>query len=180
MSITSGAVSPAISELPAIDGLPARALEKQELRGLVDQLAEKAELWRDRVEFSSEQRHYASIYRDEFVDVWLLCWATGNDTGWHDHDVSSGAVRVVQGALDEHNLRVGGTHITNTVDDGTSFCFGPDHIHRLTAATDGSVSIHAYSPPLWRMGQYSFTEDGAMRRFSVSYAEELRPIDPVC
>jgi hypothetical protein len=36
--------------------------------------------------------------------------------------------------------------------------------------------VHAYSPPLWRMGQYSVKE-GVLRRMSVSYADELRPLD---
>jgi hypothetical protein len=39
------------------------------------------------------------------------------------------------------------------------------------------VSIHAYSPPLWRMGQYSVSRSGVLRRRAVSYADELRPID---
>jgi len=33
------------------------------------------------------------------------------------------------------------------------------------------------SPPLWRLGQYSIDPDGVMRRVSVSYADELRPLD---
>jgi hypothetical protein len=40
-----------------------------------------------------------------------------------------------------------------------------------------AVSIHAYSPPLWRMGTYATGADGTLRRRSVSYAEELRPVD---
>ena len=46
----------------------------------------------------------------------------------------------------------------------------------MAGAVDGSVSIHAYSPPLWRMGQYSISPAGVMRRYSVSYADELRPL----
>jgi hypothetical protein len=41
-----------------------------------------------------------------------------------------------------------------------------------------AVSIHAYSPPLWRMGTYTTGPDGTLRRQSISYAEELRPVDP--
>jgi hypothetical protein len=33
------------------------------------------------------------------VDVWLLCWTPENDTGWHEHDISSGTVAVVSGEL---------------------------------------------------------------------------------
>jgi hypothetical protein len=38
------------------------------------------------------------------------------------------------------------------------------------------VTIHAYSPPLWRMGAYVIEPGGALRRESLSYAEELRPL----
>lgn len=63
------------------------------------------------------------------------------------------------------------------IEAGKAFSFGPDHIHRLNGAQKGSVSVHAYSPPLWRMGQYAVSEAGVLRRVSVSYADELRPLD---
>ncbi|MBN6053898.1 cysteine dioxygenase family protein [Nonomuraea sp. RK-328] len=158
--------------------LPERALDRRELRELVDTLAARPEQWEHDVDFPEDGgRHYASLYRDAYVDVWLLCWRPEDDTGWHDHDVSSGAVHVVRGALLECNPRIGGEHLETVVPEGRSFSFGPDHIHRLTGATHGSVSIHAYSPPLWRLGQYSIDGTGVMRRVSVSYADELRPLD---
>ncbi|MEV5597286.1 cysteine dioxygenase family protein [Streptomyces sp. NPDC052496] len=170
--------APAPHDLPALfAALPARNLGKRELRTLVDRLAQAPGLWRGEVAFSDAERHYASLHRDAYVDIWLLCWTRRSDTGWHDHDLSSGAVRVVQGALTESNPRIGGTHLTTSVPAGVSFCFGPDHIHRLTGATDDAVSLHAYSPPLWRLGQYAITEDGLMRRLPVSYADELRPLE---
>ncbi|MFF4290436.1 cysteine dioxygenase [Streptomyces sp. NPDC001633] len=173
------AAGPAVDAGQPFAALPGRNLGKRELQALVDELADRPDLWRGQVAFSDTERHYASLYRDEFVDVWLLCWTRQNDTGWHDHDLSSGAVRVVQGVLTESNPRIGGEHVATAVGAGSSFCFGPDHIHRLTGATDDAVSVHAYSPPLWRLGQYDITEDGLMRRVSVSYAEELRPMgDP--
>jgi hypothetical protein len=111
------------------------------------------------------------------VDVWLLCWVPGDDTGWHDHDISSGAVRVVRGAVRESNPRIGGDPAVRIVAEGGSFSFGPEHIHRLAGEDELAVSIHAYSPPLWRLGQYSIDDDGVMRRASVSYADELRPLE---
>lgn len=160
-----------------LENLPGRPLDKRELRELVDGLAERPDLWRPQVEFPEGRRHYASLHRDEHVDVWLLCWTPENDTGWHDHDVSSGAVRVVAGAIEENNPRMGGDPLRTVVREGESFAFGPDHIHRLTGVEEASVSIHAYSPPLWRLGQYSLDESGVMRRLPVSYTDELRPPD---
>jgi hypothetical protein len=152
-------------------------LNPSELQTLVDDLAGRPDAWRTQVAFSDSQRHYVSLYRDDHVDVWLLCWTRRNDTGWHDHDISSGAVRVVQGVINEHNPRIGGDHVSVLVPAGRSFHFGPEHIHRLTGGTDDTVTIHAYSPPLWRLGQYTIENDGLMRRVSVSYADELRPLD---
>jgi predicted metal-dependent enzyme (double-stranded beta helix superfamily) len=160
------------------EALPARVLDKHELQALVDDLATRPELWRDYLAFSEDKRHYVSLYRDEHVDVWLLCWTPANDTGWHDHDISSGAVRIVQGAVTESNPRLGGEHVVTVIAEGRSFCFGPEHIHRMSGERDGTVTIHAYSPPLWRLGQYAISPDGIMRRLSLSYAEELRPFDP--
>jgi hypothetical protein len=158
--------------------LPARYLDLPELAELVESLAGHPELWRDRVSHAWGQRHFASIHRDAYVDVWLICWSPGNDTGWHDHDISSGAVHVVQGALVESNPRIGGAHLRTVVAVGGSFCFGPDHIHRLTDEAGQAISLHAYSPPLWRLGRYSIDDGGVMRRVSVSYADELRPLEP--
>lgn len=157
--------------------LPTRNLDRGELLRLVDVIAERPELWDGHVAFPDEQRHFVSLYRDDHVDVWLLCWTPVSDTGFHDHDLSSGAVRVLEGALMESTPRIGGESAARLIAAGESFSFGPEHIHRLAGRVDRSVSIHAYSPPLWRLGQYSIDPEGILRRVSVSYADELRPLD---
>lgn len=154
-----------------------RTLSKRELQTYVKQLSACPELWQDHVAFDTDGRHYASVFRDDTVDVWLLCWNTSDDTGWHDHDISAGAVAVIQGVVRETTPRLSAEPMTSDFTTGASFCFGPEHIHRMSGVVDGSVSIHAYSPPLWRMGQYRFSREGVMRRMSVSYADELRPLD---
>jgi len=158
--------------------LPGRVLSRPELEGLVDTLAARPELWSGLVAFDTGGRHFVSLFRDEHVDVWLLCWNVVDDTGWHDHDLSAGAVAVVRGAVRETKPRLSGEPVTAVVAAGSVFSFDPEHIHRMTGAVDASLSIHAYSPPLWRMGQYSFGQDGSLLRRSLSYADELRPVDP--
>jgi hypothetical protein len=171
-AIVAGALVPA--ELPA---LPGRVMSADELLVWVRELADRASVWQRYVAHQVGTRHYVSLYRDADVDVWLLCWNLEDDTGWHDHDLSSGAVAVTRGAVRESRPRLGGDPAERVVAEGRAFAFGPDHIHRMGGSVDGSVSIHVYSPPLWRMGQYAIAADGEMRRVSVSYAEELRPLD---
>ena len=60
---------------------------------------------------------------------------------------------------------------------GEAFTFGPADIHRVShAGAEPAITVHAYSPPLWRMGAYEVLPTGELRRWSLSYAEELRPI----
>ena len=129
------------------------------------------------IAFSDTDRHFVSLYRDDHVDVWLLCWTRDNDTGWHDHDISAGAVHVVEGAFE----RVQSADLAPADGPrgprGAVVLLGPEHIHRLAGQHERSVSIHAYSPPLWRLGQYAIDADGVMQRISVSYADELRPLE---
>ncbi|WP_328519866.1 cysteine dioxygenase [Kribbella sp. NBC_00359] len=165
-----------LNDCLSLKTLPGRDLHPGELAELAASIAAQPHLWEDKVGYSDDERVFASLHRDANVDVWLICWTPANDTGWHDHDVSSGAVAVARGKLVEHNLAIGVDSIETEVAAGDVYSFGPDHIHRLTGLGDGSVTVHAYSPPLWRMGQYS-VKDGVLSRVSVSYADELRPLD---
>ena len=60
---------------------------------------------------------------------------------------------------------------------GKPIHFTAADIHRVRHVGDQpAVTIHAYSPPLWRMGAYEILDGGELRRHSLSYAEELRPL----
>ena len=163
-----------IEELRAPTGRP---LEREELRALVTRVAARPELWSHLWDRSAAERTYAALHRDDDVDLWALFWRPAHDTGWHDHDTSSGAVHVVEGVLEEHALLLAQPERRMRYGAGRSFAFGPSHIHRLTCASPVAVSIHAYSPPLWRLGQYTVAPDGALHRMSMSYADELRPLE---
>jgi quercetin dioxygenase-like cupin family protein len=155
----------------------ARPLESDELLALATRIGARAHLWEPQLDTTADTRTYAALHRDASVDVWALFWLPEADTGWHDHDTSSGAVHVVDGELEEHALLVAAPERRTTYGAGKAFTFGPSHIHRLTCASPRAVSIHTYSPPLWRLGQYTVDPEGALHRLSVSYADELRPLD---
>ena len=156
-------------------------LDGSALESLVRDLAADPAVWEHLVQHSPDQRHYEELRRDDDVAVWLICWMDDHDTGFHDHDLSGGAVAVVDGAVAEDRLAlggVGGGGVTRTFGAGASFHFSAADIHRVRHVGDRpAVTIHAYSPPLWRMGAYEIAETGELRRHSLSYAEELRPLD---
>ncbi len=153
------------------------ALDLPSLRRLVSRIAADPDAWRPLVNLDAEHRHFAQLWRDDHVDVWVISWMNGHDTGFHDHDLSSGAVAIVEGELVEERLAIGGPPRQRRYRAGTSFDFDASHVHRMHQAGGGpTISIHAYSPPLWRMGAYAIEPDGTLRRASISYAEELRPV----
>jgi len=159
---------------------PARDLTREELAALVGRVAREPGRWRYLVRHDPDQRTYEQLWRDAHVDVWLICWLDDHDTGYHDHDTSSGAVAVVDGELVEERLTLGGPARTRRYVPGETFTFHASHVHRMHHAGGGpAVSIHAYSPPLWRMGAYAVDAEGTLRRQSISYAEELRPLQAV-
>jgi predicted metal-dependent enzyme (double-stranded beta helix superfamily) len=148
-----------------------------DLRSLVERLAGTPELWRPHVRHVPDRRTYELLHHDEDVMAWVISWLDDHDTGFHDHDVSSGAVHVAQGEILEERLRLGRPPVARTFGPGSTFDFSASDIHRVAHAGGGpAVTIHAYSPPLWRMGAYEIEADGGLLRHSLSYAEELRPL----
>jgi predicted metal-dependent enzyme (double-stranded beta helix superfamily) len=154
-----------------------RDLEPGELAALVQELAERPDLWRGLVRHDEHERVYVRLHRDHHIDAWLLCWVATQETGLHDHDVSSGAVRVIEGRLAELRLVLGEGGLDEVVyAPGEGFCFDASRIHDVRhAGTAPAVSLHVYSPPIWRMGFYEPGADGRLARRSASYLEELQP-----
>ncbi|HKG66588.1 MAG TPA: cysteine dioxygenase family protein [Solirubrobacteraceae bacterium] len=155
-------------------------LDAAALTELVQGLAERPDHWHHLVSHRADSRTYEQLHRDDHVAVWLICWMNDHDTGFHDHDVSAGALTVVRGRVREERLVLGGPPAGRTLSAGQSLAFAASDIHRVShAGTEPAVTLHAYSPPLWRMGAYELSPDGTLRRHSMSYAEELRPLDEV-
>ena len=167
--------------MPSFPPLPelatGRDLDCEALRRLVAAIADRPELWAPLVTLDPTRRRFEQLRRDGHVDVWVISWMSGHDTGFHDHDVSRGAVAVVAGEILEERLVLGGVPRELRHRAGDVFDFEASHVHRMCQDSAApAVTVHAYSPPLWRMGAYAFAEDGTLRRESISYAEELRPV----
>jgi hypothetical protein len=153
-------------------------LSGAELRDLVEELRADPARWRHLVRHESDHRVYVPLRTDEQVVAWVICWSEEQDTGFHDHDGSAAAIAVVEGEIREERLAIGGPPVAATYGPGESFERGPSAIHRVLHAGDvPAVTIHAYSPPLRRMGVYVIADDGTLLREPVDDDEELRPLE---
>jgi predicted metal-dependent enzyme (double-stranded beta helix superfamily) len=151
-------------------------LDRPQLLELVGELAARPQEWESQVRHDPGRRNYELLRVDDQVMVWLICWMSDHDTGFHDHGLSAGAVAVVRGTLREERLRLGTPPLRRSFSAPGEFHFGAGDIHRVAhPGGEPAVSIHAYSPPLRRMGAYVVEPDGSLTRHSISHEEELRP-----
>jgi hypothetical protein len=136
-----------------ISSLPARYLGQHELTELVERLAGQPELWGDQVSYAGGRRHYASIHRDEYVDVWLICWSPGTTRAGDRRLVRRGSCRA--GRAHGVQPRIGGAHVRAESSEGGSICF---RARPYSPADRGGGAEHLRTPfsaPLWRLGQYT-------------------------
>lgn len=164
-----------MSERPTIEP-HGSDLTTEELKRTAQQLAtqEHAPAPLDR----QAARSFEKLRSDDQVSAWLIQWGDDADTGFHDHDRSSGAVHVLSGRVREERLRLGGDPVTNEYGPGETFAIDASEIHRLVHVGDEpAVTVHAYSPPLTRMGAYVVEPSGALTRHSMSHEQELRPLE---
>jgi quercetin dioxygenase-like cupin family protein len=152
-------------------------LSAAELRDLVEEFRAEPERWRHLVRHEPDHRVFVPLHEDDRVVAWVICWSEEQDTGFHDHDGSAAAIAVVEGEIREDRLTIGGPAVEATYGPGDSFELGPSTIHRvLHTGHAPAVTIHAYSPPLRRMGVYAIAPDGTLLREPVDDDEELRPL----
>jgi predicted metal-dependent enzyme (double-stranded beta helix superfamily) len=156
-----------------------RDLSPAELETFAGEFAARPELWIDLIKHDRSQRVYEELLSDEHVTAWLICWMEDQDTGFHDHDRSAGAVAVLSGAVREERLTLTGAPHRRLFPAGETFHFSAADIHRVRhAGADPAVTLHVYSPPLLRMGAYTVAEDGVLVRRTIAHTEELRPLAP--
>jgi predicted metal-dependent enzyme (double-stranded beta helix superfamily) len=180
MSASTVSASAALESPTALSSVPrprGRDLSAAELEAFVRELAERPELWIELVKHDARQRVYEELLSDEHLTAWLICWMDDQDTGFHDHDTSAGAVAVVGGRVREERLAIGGQPRQRTFAAGDSFSFAPADIHRVRhGGSDPAVTLHVYSPPLARMGAYVIDDDGVLARHTMPSSHELRPL----
>lgn len=145
-----------------------------ELSGIVRGLAAHPELWREDVHFDADERQCTLIARTDTVEIWAVAWMAGQDTGFHDHDASAAAIAVAEGAIVDERMALGAETISARHEAGTVFTVASGEIHRARHSGETpAVSLHAYSPPLDRMGTYAVGAGGRLLRQPVGGDQTL-------
>ncbi len=108
--------------------------------------------------------HYSRhrVFRNQWVEMLVLCWQPGHRTPIHDHNGSHGAVLVQQGVLwetmftfdEETGLRY---NSVREYQPGAVTGAGVPDIHQLgnpDVSEQNLITIHIYAPPLGVLHTY--------------------------
>lgn len=108
----------------------------------------------------SGERRWVELDSSPYLQIWLLSWPVGTDTGWHDHGASAGAFLTVSGTLGEQTLH-GHGRADRPLAAGEGRSFGPSHIHNVAnIGPDAALSVHLYTPRLTSATRYAVTPAG--------------------
>jgi predicted metal-dependent enzyme (double-stranded beta helix superfamily) len=132
------------------------------------------DLYVNSVEYDSVSYKRNVLYRDEELEILLICWMPGQKTPVHDHPDQGCLVRVLAGELHEtlYNLGVRyasaddkQSYFDHGYPEGTlraakhrsigqgavSYLCGDRGVHRLWNKSEApAMSMHVYSPPLYK------------------------------
>ena len=100
-------------------GLPDRELTPAELSETAAWLGRKP--WHELCLDIDADRSYQERYRGGQFSTWLIHWGQTADTGFHDHDLSAGAVHVIRGRVREERLRLDGPPDVREYGPGETF-----------------------------------------------------------
>lgn len=105
---------------------------------------------------SGTERERHQLTKTPHLEVWVVNWPPGAETGWHDHGAADGAMVVVEGELIDRQWKGGSEHWSELT-DGDEVTITPNTAHHVTNVGDGyAVTVHAYSPGLTEMTPYAW------------------------
>ena len=103
--------------------------------------------WKKWSNYSNKSYKRNLVYRDNEIEILLLCWKPEQETPIHDHAENGCIVKILEGKLTEtiymkeeqdiHEIEKGEiTYLDNSIG-----------IHKIKNNNVCSVSLHIYSPP---------------------------------
>ena len=112
------------------------------------------------VDHQSGERRWVELDSSPYLQIWLLSWPVGSETGWHDHGKSAGAFLTVRGTLGEQTL-AGHRRVDRTLAAGEGRSVGPGHVHNVAnIGPEAALSVHLYTPRLTSTTRYAVTAAG--------------------
>lgn len=155
---TAGSLKSLVNRLSTLHQTPTL----EQVDSLLEEIELNAEELRPYRSFKAGNYARHRVFRNEHVELLVLCWRPGQRTPIHDHNGSHGAVRVCEGVMWETMFELDGDSTLRYksarqwVPGDVTDAAVPD-IHQLgnpEVSGQDMVTLHLYAPPLGVLNTY--------------------------
>lgn len=155
---TAGSLKSLVNRLSTLHQPPTL----EQVDSLLEELELNAEELRPYRSFKAGNYARHRVFRNEYVELLVLCWRPGQRTPIHDHNGSHGAVRVCEGVMWETTFELDRDSMLRYksaqqwVSGDVTDAAVPD-IHQLgnpEVSGQDMVTLHLYAPPLGVLNTY--------------------------
>ena len=116
----------------------------------------KGDDWKKYLNFCKDGYTRNVAYRDDKIEILILCWSGLKESGVHDHPENGCIVRLLKGKLIEKIYKMDDGKLKfvneNTINkNSTSYQEGKKGLHSIgNPYNKCAVTIHVYSPPFYK------------------------------
>lgn len=95
------------------------------------------------------------VYKDDFFDVYIICWNNNQKSEIHDHPENGCLLKILEGELiekryvkrDNKMIKIGRNFLKNS---NISYMEGKKVLHCIKNGDSKTISLHIYSPPNYK------------------------------
>lgn len=119
--------------------------------------------WKQYIKFIDPKYTRNVVYRDDLIEVILICWNSEAKSEIHDHPDKGCLFKILQGNLtevvyDKDNNDFVIKEAKNLSSNKISYQEGKNGLHQIINGNEKTISLHIYSPPNYKPCFYRSTQ----------------------
>lgn len=115
--------------------------------------------WQNYIKFDSSKYMKNIVYTNDYIDIFIICWDSKQQSGLHDHPTNGCLMRILDGKLREDiyikkDDKYHFNHSNTLEKDQIAYKESNMRIHNIINIANKTVSLHIYSPSGYKTNYY--------------------------
>jgi predicted metal-dependent enzyme (double-stranded beta helix superfamily) len=116
--------------------------------------------WKNHRKFCNISFKRNLVHIDDLCDIYVICWNNNQQTPIHDHSSNGCILKILEGQINEQLFTPDVKFIKQIVNKkgDVSYIDNDIGLHKVINGNNKTVSLHVYSPPLYKGKKYTGNE----------------------